>query len=310
MNTENEFFLDNSKRSTFVKCPYRYDLTYNRGITPVRGSTAMRYGSTFHGGMEGFYSHIAEYGWTRDGKALERAVEYAKEAWDKASARQSFYDDYKTFDNFIKSMVLYLNHFAGDEGMLEIVDTEKAFKIKMIPGVWFTGRLDLDMKLSGSRWINEFKTTGRDIGYIANQQNRDLQFVGYTYAMKRIYKDVAPEGILITYHQLSAYKSKKTGEFGEAKVTFNRIPQFFTEQDFSDWRDSFLSTAYQIQYATWNNLWPRQFDSCHIYGSCPYLFLCEQKNPRGEDKLAGEYFTTEPWDVLTTVPDRKVVTIL
>ena len=309
MNKNTEFTLDNSRRSTFTKCPYRYDLAYNRGITPVKGSTSLRYGSTFHAGMEGLYSHVKEHGWTRDGEALTRAVEYAKKEWDTLSEKQSFYSDYKDFDNFVKSMVLYLNHFAADEGMIEVISTEKAFKIQISPGIWFTGRLDLEMKFSGLCWINEFKTTGKDINFVANQQNRDYQFVGYTYAIKRVYKDVMPEGILVTYHHLSAYKSKKTGEYGESKILFDRIPQFFTEQDLKDWKDSFLHTAALIRDCETMDFWPRQYDSCHVYGSCPYLFLCEQKMPRGEDRLAGEYIIKEPWNVLDTVERKNVIVI-
>ena len=303
------FKLDNSRRSCFVKCPYRYDLTYNRGISPVKGSTALRYGSTFHAAMEGLYTHVKENGWTRDGKSLEAAVTFAKEVWDEESDKHSFYEDYKTFDNLVKSVVLYLNFFADDEGLLKVLHNERAFAIRMDSDLYFTGKLDMEMEISGMRWINEFKTTGRDIPFISNQQHRDFQFVGYNYALKIIYDNVAPEGIMITYHQLTAYKSRKTGEYGEAKINFDRIPMFFSEQDFLDWERSFRFTAAQINICQKVNTWPKNFDSCYIYGACPYLFLCEQKRPPGEENLAGEYVVKTPWNVLDTVPDDKIIVI-
>lgn len=303
-----EIQIDNSKRETFQKCPYRFDLAHNRGIYPIFGSTALRYGTTFHAGMEGFYSHIKEYGWAKDGGALERAILYAKEAWEEESGRQTFYEDYRTFDNCVKSLVLYINHFATDEGMLEVMETERAFRIELEPGITFTGRLDLDMKLSGHRWINEFKTTGREITFVSNQQSRSFQFVGYSYAMSRIY-DQPPEGILITYHQLNAYKSKKTGEYGEPKIVFDRIPLLFNEQDFVDWELAIISTAIQMGVSEETSIWPKNFDSCYIYGACPYLFLCEQKRPYGEENLADRYVIRQPWNVLDTVPEDKIITI-
>ena len=301
--------LDNTKRETFSKCPYRYDLTFNRGIVPARGSTALRYGIVFHAGMEGFYSHIKEQGWTRDGKALERAADYAKESWEEQSKERTFFEDYRTFDNLVRALFLYIDHFAMDEQMLKVLESERVFKINMGNGLYFTGRLDIEMLLSGQRWINEFKTTGRTIPYVSSQQARSFQFVGYFYAMKKIYGGKAPEGILVTYHQLSAYKSKTTGEYGAPKILFDRIPLFFTDQDMADWEQSFRYTASLILTCMTNETWPKQFDSCHLYGSCPYLFLCEQKRPRGNENLATEYVIREPWNVLNTPPRGGVVEI-
>lgn len=303
-----EFVLDNSRRSTFAKCPYRYWLTYEKGILPSRGSSAIRYGSVFHSGMEGFYSHIKEFGWTADGKALQRAVQYTSAAWEKISEEQSFIEDYRTLDAAVTSIVHYINHFAADEQMLKVLNTERAFKILVTPGIYFSGKLDLEMLLSGQKWINEFKTTGRNISFVANQQHRDSQFNGYTWAMQKLDTSM-PEGILVTYHMLIAYKSKKTGLYGDAKMEFERLPQFFTEQDHTDWRDEFLWTADQIVDSKEKNNFPRRYDSCHLYGSCPYLFLCEQRRPREELNLAGMYKVRTPWNVLETVPKENVIIV-
>ncbi|MFA5543026.1 MAG: PD-(D/E)XK nuclease family protein [Anaerovoracaceae bacterium] len=309
MNTsKEEFCLDNSRRSHFAKCPYRYWLTYEKGIQPKQGSTAIRYGSVFHAGMEGFYSHIKDHGWTKDGEALKQAVFFMGETWEKESEDRNFYEDYRSLDNCITSLVHYINHFAADEQMLEVLNTERAFKILVEPGIYFTGKLDLEMLLSGQKWINEFKTTGRSISYVAGMQHRDSQFNGYTWAMKKL-DTVMPEGILITYHMLTAYKSKKTGEYGDAKIEFERLPQFFTEQDHIDWKDEFLWTAEQIMNCKLKNNWPRRYDSCHLYGKCPYLFLCEQRRPRDELNLAGMYNIRTPWNVLETVPENKIVEV-
>lgn len=299
--------LDNSKRSTFVKCPYRYNLAYVKGIVPSTGSTSLRYGSCFHSAMEGLYSHIAENGWTKDGGALSRAAEMARAKWDELTNSQRYYNDYRDINTLLKALVLYYNHFYADEGMIEVLATEMAFKVNLPDDVLFTGRLDMEMKLSGQQWVNEFKTTGRAISYIAQQQNRDPQFIGYAYALRKIYgEDI--EGFLITYHHLSAYKSKKTGDYGEPKIEFDRIPQFFTDNDLTEWLESFLYTAYQIRTCIANDAWPKQFDSCYVYGACPYLFLCEQRVRAGSEHLADKYTITQNiWDVLNTVPANKVV---
>jgi hypothetical protein len=258
--------------------------------------------------MEGLYSHIKEHGWTNDGEALTQAVKFASDAWDKETDKYRFYEDYRTLENCLRALIIYMDTFASDEQMLKVLSTERAFKIEVEPGIFFTGKLDIELMLSNQKWVGEFKTTGRNISYVANMQHRDSQFCGYTWAMKKL--DTAlPEGILITYHMLTAYKNKKTGQYGEPKIEFERLPQFFMEQDHIDWKDSFLTTAERIQNCKAKNFWPRRYDSCHTYGACPYLFLCEQRRPREELHLAGEYEVSTPWNVLDTVPKDRIITI-
>ena len=300
--------LDNTRRDTFRKCPYRYNLVFNRGVKPRTGSTALRYGTVLHAAREGFYKHIKENGWARDGKALKQAITFAHNSWEKCNKEQNFYSDYRTFENLSVSFMSYVENFYADEGILKVLHTERAFKIEILPGVFFTGKIDMEVKLNGSNWVDELKTTSKDIGYTSKQQSRAFQFIGYTYAMEKLYpKEQKPEGILITYHHLSAYKSKKTGEYGTPKILFDRIPQFFTEQDTIDWMTSFINTTHHIKECLSLDVWPKQFDSCYLYGACPYLYLCEQRRAPGLENFADMYFITDPWNVLDTCEELVVI---
>ena len=314
--------LDNTKREQQDTCDRKNYWQSERNLKPNQGSTALRYGTTWHAAMEGLYLHIMQHGWTRDGKAIECAVAAAKQAWEKETAKQIFIDDYRTLENCMKALIAYLGHFNHDEGMLKVTAVEQVFKILMkcqsideqdafpyIPpeGFWFTGRLDLEVELDIRPWDMEHKTTGQAIVLQETRLNRSAQYIGYAYASQRISQE-ASEGCFIVFHHLSAYKSRTTGLYGEAKIDFKRVPQIYTDGDIEAWRISFLDTANNILRNKERGLWPMKHDNCYRYGRCTYAPLCEQNAPLGEEILEG-FFEDEPWDVTKIVPEKELIVI-
>lgn len=301
--------LDNTKRAQLVTCGRKYYWQYKRNLRPIQGSTALRYGIIWHAGKEGFYSHIKEHGWKHDGKAFEAAVNAAKASWEELSAKQTFYDDYRTFENYVQALIAYLAHFYYDEGMLKIVSTEKPFKLSMrlspseeqaFPyiaqrGLLFTGRIDLEVLLDERLWQLEQKTTGQALSIQKRRLHRSPQLIGYAYAGERLSPEEPPDGTLVVLHHLSAYKSKKTGEYGKPKIEFERIPQIYTDGDLASWRQSFLDTAERILRNEERNIWPMQQDNCYQFGRCSFSALCEQNQPLGEEILDG-FYEEELWD--------------
>jgi len=270
--------------------------------------------------MEGLYRHIMKHGWTRDGKAIECAVAAAKESWAEQTAKQIFVDDYRTLENCLRALVMYLAHFNYDEGMLKVISVEQVFKIKMYPdkgkhfplirkeeGFWFTGRLDLGIDLTDRPWHVEHKSTGQSIAIQESRLHRNPQNIGYTYASQRISEE-PPEGCLVAIHHLSAYKSRTTGLYGEPKIDFKRIPQIYTDGDIESWRVSLFDTAEKILRNKERELWPMKHSNCYRYGRCTYAPLCEQNAPLGEEMLEG-FFEDEPWDVTEQVPEKELIVI-
>ncbi len=119
--------------------------------------------------------------------------------------------------------------------------------------------------------------------------------MGYTFAAQHDL-GVIPEGMLITLHYLTAYKSKKTGLYGNPKIDFDRTPQIFDQGDLDNWRLSFLTFVERLQMEMERGVWSMNHDSCYIYGRCTFCDLCEQNKPLGQEGLQG-YFQGEPWDV-------------
>jgi hypothetical protein len=264
------------------------------GLIPIRGSSALRYGSTWHGFIEGYYSHIKDNGWSRDGEAIRQAAEYGAAVWkyETETYGQSFDEtDYRTLDNCAVSFLEYCTEFQQDHNMVKVVETEQMFNHPMeltkgekkdFPNlakldVCFTGRLDVQVELSGMPWIVEAKSTGQSIGIQCDRLHRSPQILGYSYAGRHAL-DFPAEGCMVSIHQLSS-KRKKDGDWGKMTRNFQRMPHIFTEEDLLAWRMSYLSTCSELVSHIEKDIWPMQFDSCYQFGRCQFCNICERNEP-------------------------------
>jgi len=313
--------LDNTKRSDFVTCPRKYLNRNLRNIIGLKGSSALRYGIGFHACMEGFYSEIAKGGWNAGDKGIVAGAKLAQEEWNKETAKYDFSDDYRSLPNLLSAFIRYLEVFQADEGMMQIIEPEKVFRIlmtpnsferEMFPGIlpfYFTGRMDLEVLLNGRPWIMEFKTTSRPLSIQVNSLHRSPQVIGYNYAARAtsLLKEI-PDGSLIAVHQISAYKSRTTGKWGNPKFDYTRSPQVYSNEDLANWRTGYMADAYTIQQAIDKNFFPMRLYSCYTYGACTYVGLCEQNAPIGEEILHNLKVDDDPWDV-TKGSEHKLVVI-
>ena len=304
--------LDNTKRSTYRLCKAKYYLQHLHGLQSNYGSTALRYGSTWHGVQEGFNKWVKENGWYKTQEeyiaALSAGLEHGNKVWEEESESKLFHTDFKNFNTAADAFNQYLTYFAEDKNHLEIIDTEKKFScpiepeseaearmLAKLPPVIFTGKIDLCVKMDGMNWIQDFKTTGWYLDKVIQQANRSPQLIGYSYASKEVL-DFEVAGCLCSFHFLASTKSKVTGEYGKVRFDFRRVPQIYTENDISAWKLAFLDTCIDIQRSMEENLWPQSFDNCYQYGACPYLKLCQQHVEFEELNLEG--FHEAFWDVL------------
>ena len=304
--------LDNTKRSTFNLCKAKYNLQHNHGFQSDYGSTALRYGSTWHGIQEGFNRWIKEHGWYKTQEefvaALSAGLELGIKVWEKESKDKQFYTDFKNYNTAADAFNQFLTFFAEDKEHIEIINTEKKFScpiepeneaearlLAKLPPVVFTGKIDLCIKMDNMNWLLDFKTTGWYLDKVIQQANRSSQLIGYSYASREVL-DFEASGCLCSFHSLNSTKSKITGEYGKVRFDFRRVPQIYTDSDISAWKLGFLDTCAGIQRAKEEDLWPQSFDNCYQYGACPYLKLCQQHVPVEDLNLEG--FHVAFWDVL------------
>jgi len=304
--------LDNSKRKTYRSCQKKFNFQFNLGLQPTNGSTALRFGSTWHAIQEAYHSYVLKNSWPESPEAkmsaLLAGLEYGKAEYEKSGASRHFFDDYKNFNTAAEAFQSYLEYYATDKDFIEIISTEQAFQcpiepenaleeklLSSLPPLIFTGRIDLCLKMDGVNWINDFKTTGWILDKVIAQANRSPQFIGYSYAGKRVL-DFETVGCLGNFMQVGATKSKVTGEYGKTRFQFKRVPQIYSAGDIAAWKLSFIETALCIHKSYQTNLWTESFDSCYEFGQCPYLKLCQQHTT--DDQLNTEGFIVEFWDVL------------
>ena len=304
--------LDNTKRSTFRQCKMKYFLQHVKGLQPNYGSTALRYGTTWHGIQEGYHQYVKENGWPTDQlehiAALTAGLTLGKKKWDIETASQTYMDDYKNFNTAVEAFNEYLEFFSEDNHYIEVLDTEKKFEcliependveqaiISKLPPIIFTGRIDLSVRMDHMNWIWDFKTTGWYLDKVILEANRSPQLIGYSYAGKKVL-DFEPDGCLCSFAYIGSTKSKVTGNWGKIRSSFRRAPQIFTDGDISAWKLSFLDTCRELDFAMKENLWPQSFDNCYRYGACPFLKLCQQHVPF--EDLNTEDFHVAFWDVL------------
>ena len=309
--------IDNSRRSTFSACPRKYFYRYIKNIVPEIGSTALRGGSTWHGLLEGYYSSVIKNGWSADN--VSAALTLGKKVWDEESEGFEFYEDYRTFDAFVESFFQYLEEFQSDKMHKEIISAERIFKLQMWLttkerdlfqelnnfDLYFTGKLDLEVELSGQRWIEEFKSTGQPISVQASRLHRATQVIGYVYAARALGLDIA--GALISIHQLLSRK-KVDGTYGKYTRKYLRQPHVFSSGDMSTWRENFLYNCNKMAEAHELNFFPCELDSCYQFGRCAYSSLCEQNRPYNELNLTG--YVEKVWNVLTSGSSQDTVNLI
>jgi hypothetical protein len=317
---DNTFRFDNSKRETANGCLALYNLKYNVGLQSQFGSTSLRYGSAFHEAMDGFYSAVKRFGWNEKELCMQAAILSAKAAWEEERNQDLlFREDFKNFNNLMSALMQYWGHFQHDSQILEIIEAERYFAVNMavtnkerglygIPreyDIIFTGIIDLEILLSDRYWLLDFKTSARDLSYIASQNERSFQFKGYTYAGSRELRSV-PEGMLVLYHQINARKSVKTGDYGNLTIDFKRVPYIYTEWEIAKWRESFLETAGRALRANENEHWPQQDDRCFKYGRCEFLELCKNEEPINLENPPDGFNIAEPWDPKTSYEAKQL----
>ena len=301
--------IDNTKRSTYTACPRKYQIAHIYGMKSDTGSTALRYGSAWHGLMEGYYEDIIKHGWGTE-TSIHRAVQLGRIAWDAETVLcPKWYDDYRTFENACAAFTQYIGHFASDRTNFKVQSTEQLFKLPLIltdvekqlfplcaeHGVEFTGKLDLLCKLSGAHYIVEFKTTGQPLALQLNRLHRTPQLIGYNYAAHEL--GFPCDGNLISMHHISSRK-KADGEYGKLNMGFERQIEIYTKQDLLDWRLSFLYTCESILRSMATGLFPMHLDSCYQYGPCTYIPICSQGRPM--DEVHWEGYHEQFWNVLET----------
>jgi hypothetical protein len=265
--------VSHSTIRNLISCPRKRLFQDKLRLFPTEGSIAMRYGSGFHKGMEGYYKH---------GKDLIKGMEAAAEFW-KQPTIQNFSEDFRNLESLLNSISIYHDQYRNDsEEVIDVpekkivtrillTDEEKSCYGDMV--VDFVVVIDLILSSDGMLWVIDFKTTGVNLAFIASRLRRMPQLMGYQFTAADRYEGIS--GTMIYYHQLSATKSRTTGLYGTTKTDFMKMPQVYSHKDYSDWRKYIIWNAYCLMKAEEAG-YPPNYNSCYEFNkACEYLPLCD-----------------------------------
>jgi hypothetical protein len=119
------------------------------------------------------------------------------------------------------------------------------------------------------------------------------QLIGYTHAAE-IYG--IPHNLAAVVFSYVYARKNKMGEYGVPNVDHLRVPQAFTSDDITEWKNSLAYNTSLINLCFDKLNFPMNHDSCYMYNSqCQYYMLCQQN--RELEKVNTGAYVVSFWDV-------------
>lgn len=298
--------ISQSILATFLTCPEKAKLAVLEGLTPIKTSQALSFGSLFHASQDALFK-LVQNGDTRPPAALVADALEETEAIEKAKLRSALVSE-----DIIQAFALdfgqvrlvlqaYVDYWPGDFTEVEWVALEETFEMPLkIDGetVIMRGKRDglfrartkkLYLKESKTRAQINSEGTGRSLGM-------NLQNMVYLASVEHDYKEF-PAGVMydeIRRPQLRQGKAENVQQFlARIAADIPSRPDFY----FVRWNANFLKrdiTKFKEQDLT--NIvrrFLRWFDhpetehfhdgsQCNgRYGICPFLGVCEVNDRKG-----------------------------
>lgn len=297
--------------SNFRNCPEMMKLSYIRGLTPIRLSGSLAFGTLIHEALDRVYSLFRERQLVNKeslpGMAvttyLNRQLEQI-EASDRQKVIQALQGDVEAFyelenNHGIAKVVLnsYFKQWASDYYSHKWESLEQRFEVSVTSPVTqnvipIRGKFDGTYRAdNGKLWLFETKTSSRiEENNISECLHYELQVGMYVWAMKQIYGEV-PAGVcynIIRNPSLKQTKAESLKQFHariEADVK-QRPAHYFIRYEVSilpDEMERFEEEFFRLllQLESWYNggFHYRNSGSCQTkYGSCRYFPICSRED--------------------------------
>lgn len=285
--------IDNTKRSCFSQCPKKYYWQFVRHLKSLKGSTALRFGSTYHAFQE-------EY---RRQKLLGADLQYCKgsatlkatEVWTQESeCGQLFEHDYRTYLQCSDTFHQYLD-FYGETDFKPLM-VEHVFSVPFAAWghyeVMFEGKIDLIGSLDDDVLsVVDDKTSGYTAYHVFAEKR--AQLMGYCWVANKLHPEFK-----INQAYINLALVKQSGKVGNKVVTteFNRMPYLYSNKDIEDWYSMMQGECKQLCEAHEKNNFYPIFESCQTkYGACDYVTLCGMSNP--DEAYIKANFIEKKWEV-------------
>lgn len=292
-----QFAWDSVSRDYILTCPRKYQLAIREGWQPKHRALPLSFGLAFHQLMEDF--HKARAAGASKTEALHAGVRQA------LILGRGFVDPkgIRTQASLVRAFIWYHLHYWNDPTSTVILANGKAavelsfryeIGIKAPDGTpyLFTGHLDRLASFGDKIYAPDYKTTNSTLSPDwFSKYLLDDQMSGYDFGVRVIY---GPEsaGVLVDGIQLA--------------VTFTRFQRGFAprnEASRDEWVQDTIRWIMQAERYAKEEVdlgftkWPMNRKSCHHYGGCMFLEVC-QKHPSVRQQWLEKEFEQRQWDPL------------
>lgn len=294
-----QFAWDSTSLKTVQKCLRYYKYTMIDNWENSRKSVHLTFGSHYATALEHYHKHRA-LGLSSDDALLEVVHETLLNTWEIVGSRDGVpigkpwdsFDNAKTRDNLIRSIVWYVDQFEDEDIKTVILPDGKAaveysFTLEIDYGFVLSGHLDRLCDYGGAYYVMDQKTTGATItSAYFDQFMPDTQMSLYTFAGKAIL-DLPVEGVIIDAAQIAVGFTR-----------FERGFTFRTDSQLEEWYDDTIHDIERARDATLNNHFPMNPASCGNYGGCEFRKVCSRSPEVRENFLKADFVKRKPWNPL------------
>lgn len=279
--------LSYNNGSTFRGCQKKFYWRYVEHLEPITKLPSLTLGSVIHEGFDLFYK----------GGSDQEVYDYILDKFNSEISKQEVSDQEDLLIAKYIAMGMWL-YYPYKKREFTKISSEEDFRIPLMDGVDFIGKVDGRILKDDRWWVRELKTTGLDQRKFEGRCQTSAQGTGYVYAMTRLGYDV--KGIMYDYimkPRLRKGVNETADDFGRrivqdyrvrTKLYFNRYYSYRTPVDLAHFEEDSKLLAQDILDKFANGKFYRNMDQCWNFGSeCPYHKICMSETP---DKLTLELY--------------------
>lgn len=279
--------FDFTSMNLFQTCQRKYDFRINCGLVGKTAPIAADFGKSIHRALDVWY--------------LKKDVANAITAF-RESYKESDEDPMRTYR--MGEWIINNYHDKYQDQPFKVLATEQEFTLPLPNGNKLIGRIDKIIEWDGAVWGMDHKTTSMLGDSYMRMHTPNLQFSGYTWAIKQLgfnnCQGILVDAILVAKGLFEASSRNRL-------VPLRRDFAYRSNADIEE----YLSIVYSLQRSIHHNeqienikdyrkidgipTWVPNFDSCTDYGECPYRKICKEPQEHRAKIISSEYIV-EHWD--------------
>lgn len=229
--------ISGSESGDYGDCRRKHYYRFEEELTPKKGPIAMDKGSQVHYGLEAFYSHIKEHGWSAREDAEALALYVVMTNMQKDAARVEMYRDAQ------RMLMNYFERYKDES--FEILAVEGQYLFDVSPNLSMGFRVDLitrftsgpfagliylwDHKTAKDFWTDLMVRLNPQFPkYVAGLRSKGIKVDGVVVNQFRTRSGIVDKGKLFqrAYHTYSEHVIKeRMNEFAQwaEEIKFNRL---------------------------------------------------------------------------------------